>query len=125
MHSTVMLRMHAQGSASERSLVGVQVVELFLGVFQSLGCDTVLLLQQWYYGGNILQVPAWQQPTSALSAINNIESQTLEQLFLFLQAVFSRAQGPECIFLWPAIGAALVSVVPTASYSLKVLPSAV
>jgi hypothetical protein len=36
-----------------------------------------------------------------------------------LEAVFSRAQGPECIFLWRAIGAALVSVVPTASYSLK------
>ena len=37
-----------------------------------------------------------------------------------LQAVFSRAQGPECIFLWRAIGAALVSIVPTAAYSLTV-----
>lgn len=47
------------------------------------------------------------------------------QLLMFcmgvLQAIFNTAQGPECIFLWRAIGAALVSIVPTASYSLKVL----
>ncbi len=54
----------------ERSLVRVEVIEFLLSVLQSLGCDAILLLQQWYYGGNILQVPAWQKPTVALSAIH-------------------------------------------------------
>jgi hypothetical protein len=36
------------------------------------------------------------------------------------QAVFSNVKGEECVFLWRAIGSALISVVPTISYSLKV-----
>ncbi len=39
------------------------------------------------------------------------------------QAVFSNVKGPECTFLWRAIGAALVSVVSVAAYSLKVGPT--
>ncbi len=34
--------------------------------------------------------------------------------------MFSNVKGPECVFLWRAIGAALVSVVSVAAYSLKV-----
>ena len=37
-----------------------------------------------------------------------------------LQAVFNDVKGDECIFLWRAIGAALVSLVAVSSYSLKV-----
>jgi hypothetical protein len=48
-------------------------------------------------------------------------TQLLGCCMVVLQAIFNHAQGPECIFLWRAIGAALVSIVPTASYSLKVL----
>ena len=37
-----------------------------------------------------------------------------------VQAVFNDVKGDECIFLWRAIGAALVSLVSVTSYSLKV-----
>ena len=41
-------------------------------------------------------------------------------LAAIVQAVFNDVKGDECVFLWRAIGAALVSVVSVTSYSLKV-----
>ena len=40
-----------------------------------------------------------------------------------VQAIFNDVKGDECVFLWRAIGAALVSVVSVTSYSLKVRSS--
>ena len=49
---------------------------------------------------------------------------TLHLLGIFfaacVQAIFNDVKGDECVFLWRAIGAALVSVVSVTSYSLKV-----
>lgn len=39
-----------------------------------------------------------------------------------MQAVFNDVKGDECVFLWRAIGAALVSLVSVTSYSLRVGP---
>lgn len=40
-----------------------------------------------------------------------------------VQAIFNDVKGDECVFLWRAIGAALVSVVSVTSYSLKARPT--
>lgn len=44
----------------------------------------------------------------------------LHEAICVLQAVFNDVKGDECVFLWRAIGAALVSLVSVTSYSLRV-----
>lgn len=67
---------------------------------------------------------AQSQPPSALHTATQQQagpSQATQAVMAApTQALFNDVKGDECIYLWRAIGAALISVVSVTSYSLRV-----